>query len=201
MERSRYVVVFDLGEVLATPTALFRDLSARAGSSEDAIEAAYWKYRLPHDEGGLALDYWTQVLSELDTKTDEAVITDLLGIDTAAWMSLRDDAESLLRELHEARVTVAILSNMPAELAAVARGTSWAAWVDHWFFSGEMGVAKPDAAIYERASASLGVDPARIVFVDDRQVNVDAAVGAGWEAHLWTSGAATRDLIGRLGII
>jgi putative hydrolase of the HAD superfamily len=45
----------------------------------------------------------------------------------------------------------------------------------HWFISGDLGVRKPDREIYERMLAKLGVQPAQVVFVDDRVKNLDAA--------------------------
>jgi epoxide hydrolase-like predicted phosphatase len=50
------------------------------------------------------------------------------------------------------------------------------------FISGEMGLAKPDPAIYQEVVKRLAVDPAEIVFVDDFIENVEAARQAGWNA-------------------
>jgi putative hydrolase of the HAD superfamily len=55
--------------------------------------------------------------------------------------------------------------------------------------------------VYTVVTRTLGVAPDRIVFFDDRQVNVDAARRAGWDAYLWTSGAATLDTLRRLGLL
>ena len=201
MERSRPVVVFDLGEVLASPDNLEAQLADRAGTNEKAMNGAYWHNRLPHDEGLSADEYWTIVLADVGVEHSDRLVRDLVALDTAAWMTIRPDAAELLAQLHAVGTRVAILSNMPAELAAQARHTAWAPYVDDWFFSGEMGVAKPAPEIYSRAAVSLAVDPAMIVFIDDRQVNVTAAIAAGWDAHLWTSDAATRALLSGLRFI
>ena len=132
---------------------------------------------------------------------DADLVRSLSIHDSTAWTTLRPDAREMLAELGEAGVKVAVLSNAPRELAAAARQADWAVWIDDWFFSGELGMAKPDHAIYAAVTAELGVDESEIVFFDDRQVNVDAARRAGWDAHLWTSGAAVRDTLQTMGLL
>jgi epoxide hydrolase-like predicted phosphatase len=48
--------------------------------------------------------------------------------------------------------------------------------------SSEVGHRKPEPAIYELMAARLGVEPARIVFLDDFGPNVTGARTAGWTA-------------------
>src|SRR2546426_550801 len=51
--------------------------------------------------------------------------------------------------------------------------------------SAEVGLAKPEPAIYALACDRLGVPPGACVFVDDHEANVDAATGAGLRAILY----------------
>jgi putative hydrolase of the HAD superfamily len=132
---------------------------------------------------------------------DADLVRTLSDHDSTAWTTLRPDARETLAELHDAGVKVAVLSNAPREMAAAARQADWAVLIDDWFFSSEMGMAKPDDAIYIAATAALGVDGSEVVFFDDRQVNVDAARRAGWDAYLWTSGAAVRDTLRTMGLV
>ena len=48
--------------------------------------------------------------------------------------------------------------------------------------SGEVGLIKPDVAIYEMHHGAFGLNPARTIFIDDVPANVDAARKAGWHA-------------------
>jgi 2-haloacid dehalogenase len=48
--------------------------------------------------------------------------------------------------------------------------------------SGEIGLIKPDPAIYARHQATFGLDPSATLFIDDNAANVAAAEGAGWRA-------------------
>ena len=62
-------------------------------------------------------------------------------------------------------------------------------------FSHDIGAVKPHRAIYERAQALAGVEPAAIFFCDDLPEHVEAARRAGWQAELFTGPAAlTRSL-------
>src|SRR3989454_2748931 len=51
--------------------------------------------------------------------------------------------------------------------------------------SAEVGLAKPEPAIYALACDRLGVPAGACVFVDDHEANVDAATGAGLRAILY----------------
>ena len=51
--------------------------------------------------------------------------------------------------------------------------------------SGQVGVAKPDAAIFDMARDRIQVEPKTTLFIDDGQKNVDAAIAAGFQAILF----------------
>jgi putative hydrolase of the HAD superfamily len=55
----------------------------------------------------------------------------------------------------------------------------WEALFDAVVISGEVGLRKPDPAIYALAAQRLDLPPEQIVFVDDLRPNVRAAVSAG----------------------
>lgn len=195
------IVIFDLGEVLATPPALYDSLAARLTQDAAAVAAAYWMHRDDYDRGGEGNVFWTAVLEKLGIPASADALEDLTRIDTEAWTTIRPDAAALLENLHSAGVRVGILSNATIDMARAARQTPWARWVSDWFFSSELGVAKPDPAIYRCVSDALGLPAGSIVFVDDRPVNVEAARKAGWNAWVWTSGSDTATLLMDLGLI
>jgi putative hydrolase of the HAD superfamily len=57
--------------------------------------------------------------------------------------------------------------------------------------SSEVGLRKPDPAIYRLACERLGVPPGECLFVDDMECNVAAARGLGMEALLCGDGTVT----------
>ena len=66
--------------------------------------------------------------------------------------------------------------------------------------SGREGMAKPDRRIFELVVERFSVDPARAVFVDDKQVNVDAARGVGFHGVVFTTTDALRKDLRALGL-
>ncbi|MBK1622680.1 2-haloalkanoic acid dehalogenase [Afifella marina DSM 2698] len=52
--------------------------------------------------------------------------------------------------------------------------------------SGELGLVKPDLAIYRHHAATFDLDPAATLFLDDSEPNVEGALKAGWRALHFT---------------
>ncbi len=63
--------------------------------------------------------------------------------------------------------------------------------VDDIVYSHEVGLAKPDRAIFQLACMRLGVHPVETVFIDDLAANVDGATSAGLHAVRHESTQAT----------
>jgi HAD superfamily hydrolase (TIGR01509 family) len=77
------------------------------------------------------------------------------------------------------RVTTGALTDNPAFVRRVfPRGDVF----DHEFFSAELGLVKPDPAIFSAVRRALDVAPTDILFIDDAPRNVEAARDAGWDA-------------------
>jgi HAD superfamily hydrolase (TIGR01509 family) len=82
-----------------------------------------------------------------------------------------------LAAARERGVRTALLSNAPRASDEVKNTMS--DFFDALVFSGEVGVAKPDPAVYLIAAERLGLPAARCAFVDDSAANVRGAVEAG----------------------
>ncbi len=54
---------------------------------------------------------------------------------------------------------------------------------DRQYVSGRMKAVKPHAPIYEMVEADCGLDPATLLFADDRIENIEAANARGWQTH------------------
>jgi putative hydrolase of the HAD superfamily len=53
----------------------------------------------------------------------------------------------------------------------------------HYYLSHEIGHLKPTRAVFEYVLSDLGCPPACVVFLDDNQLNVDAAQAVGIQAY------------------
>jgi len=65
--------------------------------------------------------------------------------------------------------------------------------------SGEVGLIKPDAAIYDLHARTFGLSPAETLFIDDSARNVEAAKSAGWNAVLFVDADGLRADLARHG--
>jgi putative hydrolase of the HAD superfamily len=93
---------------------------------------------------------------------------------------LRGDAVSALRAIKRRGLGTAVVSDCTHELPAFLPGLPVAPLLDARVFSVELGVCKPDPAIYLAACSRLRVDPSECVYVGDggsRELSGAAAVG------------------------
>lgn len=119
-----------------------------------------------------------------------------------AWPgSLYPGVEDTLTLLAQ-KVAVACLSNT---CAFHWEGDTWAKDVrrlaPRLFLSFEMGLMKPERAIYDRTAEALGIAPGRILFFDDTERNIAGARAAGWDAHQVDGIAEVRLVLKDYGLI
>ena len=194
-------VVFDLGQVLASPPDIHSHPAGLLGVATDDFAAGYWTGRQDYDEGGSDADYWGPLLSGLGLAPDAESVALLAGTDATIWTRIRPEAERLLADVAATGLVTGLLSNAPVPLGAAIEAAPWRRHLDRVYVSALIGSAKPKRAIYDHAAADLGVPPAEIAFVDDRPENVEGALAAGWTAHLWQDDADTRAWLTELGVL
>ena len=67
--------------------------------------------------------------------------------------------------------------------------------------SGEVGLIKPDPAIYALHQQTFDLEPAATLFIDDNAANVAAAQGVGWRAVQYVDHAGLVADLARLGVL
>ena len=86
-------------------------------------------------------------------------------------------------KLKQRGLLTAILSNMGDNvLASVEREFDWIHRFDVLVWSFQLHMAKPDPAIYRHLLDELGVQPEEALFLDDKLVNIEAALDMGMKA-------------------
>ncbi len=105
----------------------------------------------------------------------------------------------LLHRLHARGHGLYFLSNMPepyARILEARHGVDFLGLFGGGVFSSRVGVIKPEAAIFELAAQTFGVDPHATVFIDDVAKNLVAASAAvGWRGiHFLDAGQCEAEL-------
>ena len=179
-------VIFDYGAVLChLPTAEQLDeFSSVARLARDEFWTLYLATRAPYDRGSLdARGYWKYFGEQAGRKYSDAEITRLSELDISVWLSMNDAMLELAREVRNAGITTAILSNMPADLMhVIRREADWIGLFDKHFFSCEIGVVKPEPGIYQHVVNSLQVAPQSAMLIDDNRDNIASAKAFGLRA-------------------
>ncbi|MGN9755422.1 HAD family hydrolase [Streptomyces sp. SD31] len=191
------VFLFDLFGVIARlQSAEGKDRIVRtAGIPAPDFWDAYWTLRPPYDRGEVnGPGYWRRVAKTLGTCFDDHQIERLVAADIASWSGVDDTMVDLLEELAAQDRRIALLSNIPEELAGHYEVRH--AWFNRFevcALSCRIGRAKPDPDAYRWCQNALRVPPDRVLFVDDRQDNIRAAEAVGMRGHLFTTAARLRE--------
>ena len=77
-----------------------------------------------------------------------------------------------------------ILSNSGPGAREAERHHGFETITDDIVYSHEVGLKKPDPAVYDLTASRLGVEPGEVVFLDDSAICVEGARAAGWHAVL-----------------
>jgi putative hydrolase of the HAD superfamily len=202
-EMQRYeALVFDLGGVLISLGGV---TSMRAWMRETIAEETLW-LRWLHSPTVRAFelgaispeDFARGVCREFSLHVGEAAFLDAFPrfIDAPY-----EGARTLLDALAP-RYTLASLSNTNVVHWDRVRGEmDFARHFHHNFPSHETRRIKPDPEAFEQVIAALGCAPRKILFLDDNQPNVDAAIRAGMDARRTVGLDEARRVLDELGII
>jgi putative hydrolase of the HAD superfamily len=194
-------VVFDYGEVISrSPHQSVRDALVRlAGVDAEAFWASYEEHRGALDAGDLSVvDYWRAVASDTGTTFSMTRIHELWAVDFPGWIDPEPGTVDIIEELRDGGTRLAILSNAGIDYASPLRNSPVGSLFEHVFVSAEMHDLKPSATIYRTVLEALGIDPAEMVFIDNKRVNVEGAEALGITGHVFTSPAALREFLVRL---
>ncbi|MET4781734.1 HAD family phosphatase [Glaciihabitans sp. UYNi722] len=192
------VVVFDYGEVISrSPSERARaDLLEVAGVDAEAFWASYWAHRHGLDEGTTSIrEYWKLVAADVEVQWPESKIHELWVADFTGWLSVEPGTFDVLADLHEGGTRIALLSNAGFDFASPFRFSPMAQYFERMFISAEMSKLKPNADIYLEVASELGISPARMIFIDNKQENVDGAEALGIIGHLFVGHRQLRSFL------
>lgn len=184
-------VVFDYGMVLTGPPVAdaHAAMIRLTGLPENEFERLYWADRHAYDEGKLTgITFWQKFLQDAGQPTTSVLVEELNRQDSIMWTTFDPAMVDWQLRLKQRGLRTAILSNMgDAVHEHMQRSLDWLARFDVLVWSYQLGIAKPDPAIYRHTLTKLGVQPNEALFIDDKLVNVEAARELGLHALQFSS--------------
>lgn len=144
--------------------------------------------RLDLDE--ITLDEYYQALA-----TAVGIPTEQAEHEMANEVAINKPLLDYVDELRNRGVNVSILSNDGSSLRGYIEALGIAHYFDDVYISGEIGMMKPDLRIYQYVTRQLKIHPDQILFIDDKQSNVEGARRAGLQAEVYQSVAHLRQLL------
>jgi HAD superfamily hydrolase (TIGR01509 family) len=128
---------------------------------------------------------------------------DLVDAARSAWATAFEPDARVLALIRSARCPSALFTNNGPLLEAglVDDLTEVGSAFDQLLFSWRLGTTKPDPVAFERATALLAADPARVLFVDDSAANVEAADAFGWQTHRYTNSLNLQAALAGVGLL
>jgi len=196
-------VILDYGEVLCQRPKMeaLQGMADVLGIDEGKFLALYAESRDPYDQGVMTADqYWEEFARRAKAEIDVEVIQQLRTLDTQMWSTTSPEMTEWVGMLKEAGLTTALLSNMQHDMSVfVRKNFDWLKRIDHQILSCEVGLIKPDPAIFLHCIERVGVRPNEALFVDDREVNVITARSIGIRAIRFQSTEQLRDELRRIG--
>ncbi len=183
--------MFDYGEVISrSPSEADKAALLAVAACGEEFWDPYWSHRDGLDQGTLTIpEYWALVAAELGVTWTASTVHALWIADFRSWWSLEPGTLDLIEELHEGGTRLAILSNAGFDFGSGFRLSPMGAFFERVFVSAEMDAIKPDPAIYSDVADELGIPLDRMVFVDNKSVNTDAAAALGVTTHHFLGGA------------
>ena len=198
-----HIVLFDLGGVLVEveSVAAFQRMLGRPLSQEEVwkrwLTASAWVSTF--ESGRCTPEIFAAgIVAEWGlTVTAEAFLDDFRNWPTRLFPGVRE-----MLTLLALRCTLACLSNTNSVHWPHVRDTlGLNGLLHHYYLSHEIGHLKPARAAFEHVLADLGCPPSCVVFLDDNQLNVDAAQAVGIQAYRTVGIAEVQTALRSLGLL
>lgn len=198
------IALFDLGGVLLdwSPARLYSEIFGNTAEADRFLaEVCTMEWHLEHDRGVSFADNAAPLIARYPQYESQI----------RAWHSRWADmfggyvtgTDRLVEMLFGREVPLYGLSNMSAEI--------WPQMLDMFpalcrfrevVVSGQIGLVKPDPAIFHYARTRMGdPDPRDVLFIDDLPRNIAMAEALGYQTHLFTGAARLESELIRQGLL
>jgi putative hydrolase of the HAD superfamily len=188
---ARYkAILFDYGNVLCMPQ-LESDVELMAACLQielNRFKTLYWQLRDEYDVGTYdGRDYWTRIARKGGHEISDEQLRIVIESDNVGWSRPNLVMAEWAAKVRKSGLSTAIVSNMPSDIREYLRHLEWMPEFDQYTYSCEIKSVKPSAEIYLYCLEQLKLRPSEVLFLDDRQMNVDAAQQLGIESYVFTT--------------
>lgn len=196
-------VVFDLGNVLIgwDPRNLYRKLFADEAAMEAFLaEICTHDWNMRQDAGRPTSEAEAELLARFPAHAD------LIRAYYGRFMEMLSGpivgTVTLLEALHAKGTPLYALTNWSAETFVLARPHfPFLELFRHIVVSGELGIAKPDPAIFRHLLEVVGKPAHACFFIDDNAANIASARALGFAAHHFAAPAGLHRDLEHLGFL
>jgi 2-haloacid dehalogenase len=200
---ARQVVLFDLGGVLIdwNPRHLYRKLI------EDEITMEWFLAEVCHTTWNEEQDRGRSFAAAIEeAAARHPDHRPLIEAYFARWAEMMageiEGAVAILEELKNAGCELHALTNWSAETFPHARERfPFLTWFESILVSAEVGLIKPDPAIFRLLLERIGRTPAECIYIDDSPKNVAGAAALGFDAIAFQGAEQLRDALVRRGVL
>lgn len=166
-----------------------------AGLPVERFESLYWADRHAYDEGKLSgIAFWQKFIRDAGLDPANGSVEQFNRLDARMWTTQNPAMVAWQLRLKTHGIRTAILSNMgDSVLESIQREFKWLEQFDALVWSYQLRIAKPDPQIYLHTLQKLGTRPEQTLFIDDKRVNVDAAIALGMKSIEFSTVERLRD--------
>ena len=199
----RPVIVYDLGGVLIdwNPRHLYRKLIEDEATMEWFLaEVCHTAWNEEQDRGRS----FAAAIEEAAARHPE--YRPLIEAYFERWAEMMageiEGAVAILEELRTSGHELHALTNWSAETFPHARERfAFLDWFESILVSADVGLIKPDPAIFRLLLERIGRTPAECIYIDDNPKNVASAAVLGFDALAFRSAGHLRDALGQRGLL
>ncbi len=180
MKKREKLFIFDIGGVFVKLDPASRDRAvSKLGSASpslrygDVPEAIFRDFRL----GRSTEPDYVQALAKLFDVPSESVYE----AERAYVAEGFDDFIDFVRRLRQDHRVVCLSNNQTIHWRYISENLLGSGYFDREYLSHEMGLEKPDPAIFQTVSQEEGCSEKDVFFIDDIAENVAAAREVGWQ--------------------
>lgn len=194
-------IVFDFnGVIFGNPSFEFdRKISKIIGVSVDDFKKIYRQHNNSYNIGLTSLEkLWSDILTDFNKVS---ILPEVLELVNSPRL-INQNVISIIKNLKEKGYRLGIFSNFTKSGAQLIKNNSLiTSLFDTIVISAEIALAKPNRDAYEYLISKLNLSPQEILFIDDSQINIEAAERVGIKSIIFKNSSNLQSELIKIGVL